>query len=106
MKIIGGAGCSHTVENLAARDADQRILQEARKRRTRAEKAKFTDARHEWALFHGDTFSGQLKVMTGREAFVLNRRMEDVFWKALDKDPKARLSRWKVGARFVDGGPA
>jgi hypothetical protein len=42
----------------------------------------------------GDTNSGEPQLMTGAEMKARNKRFEDQFWKALDKNEHARMSRW------------
>lgn len=59
-----------------------------------ARRSEYLSAEHLYRLKVGDTVTDESGRMTGQEARLKNKRLEDLFWKALDKNPRARLSRW------------
>ena len=64
-------------------------------------KAEFQKGTHLCQLKHGDNDSGEPMLMTGGELFQRNKRFEEQFWKALDTNEHARMSRWFVVQRFA-----
>jgi len=54
----------------------------------------FLNSTHLCQMKVGDAKSGEPQLMTGAEMKARNKRFEDQFWKALDKNEHARMSRW------------
>jgi hypothetical protein len=88
------ASVPEAIETLVATKQRIRENRDRRWRRRRARTKEFLNTEHEFELRIGDKSTKEIKTMYGLEAVTLNREMESVFWKELDTNPLAKLSRW------------
>lgn len=99
-----------SVKEIAQMHEDSKIQDGFRGRGRRmaaiTKKFEFQNGTHLCQLKNGDKKSGDPVLMTGREMFKRNKRFEEQFWKALDTNEHARMSRWFIVKKFVSDSEA
>lgn len=65
----------------------------------------YLESSHVYQYVVGSAAIGKPVTMTGREAYMRNKRLENLFWAELDKDKGARLARWRLVKANTEGKP-